>query len=422
MKGIGIGRSDFKSIITMDCYYIDKTMFIKHIIDNKNKIIVITRPRIFGKTLNLGMLKYYFDIKENSKELFKDLKIIQQDEYYISKLNYYPVIYLTLKDIQMSKYDDMILNLKWAIQDLYGKHMYLLESNKIYEDEKEKIKEILSQNEDEITLKNSIRDLSKYLNRYYGKQVILLIDEYDAPLQKSYVEKYYDEAIDFFKEFYNITFNDNSYIEKAVLMGVNRIAEKSIFSKIDNFNIYAMLNTEFAEDFGITEKELEKIISDFNIEENKEKLEKYYGKYKIGNVEEIYNLYSILNYLQNKELKTYWINVSEHKLIEIILKECSLIKEKIISLLNDEVIEVKIDLETPILENETKEEKVWELMLNAGFLKIVEKVDLTRYRVELVNIDAKEEFERLWERSQYKKDMNNPSELRKSNDKAANVK
>ena len=236
------------------------------------------------------------------------------------------------------------------------------------------------------------------------------------------MEGYYEDAIKFLKTFYGTTFKDNPYLEKAILTGVSRIAKESLFSGMNNFKVYTIMDNEFADDFGITEKELEKIISDFNIEESKEKLEKYYGKYKIGNVEEIYNLYSILNYLQNKELKTYWINVSEHKLIEIILKECSLIKEKIISLLNDEVIEVKIDLETPILENETKEEKVWELMLNAGFLKIVEKVGLTRYRVELVNIDAKEEFKGLWERSQYKKDMNNPSELRESNDKGANVK
>ncbi len=232
MYGIGIGESDFKILRTKKNYYIDKTMYIKNIIDNQSKVILITRPRRFGKTLNMSMLKYYFDCtQKDSKELFNGLKIMNQGEEYTSKLGYYPVIYLTLKDVQDTCYANMLLDMKTAIMEIYQEHRYLLDSDKIYPEEKEKIIDILYAREDENVLKNSVRELSKYLNRHYNKPVILLVDEYDVPLQNAYVEGYYDEAVKFFKTFYGITFKDNPYIEKTVLTGVSRVAKESIFSR-----------------------------------------------------------------------------------------------------------------------------------------------------------------------------------------------
>ena len=232
MYGIGIGESDFKILRTKKNYYIDKTMYIKNIIDNQSKVILITRPRRFGKTLNMSMLKYYFDCtQKDSKELFDGLKIMNQKEEYTSKLGYYPVIYLTLKDVQDTGYANMLLDMKTAIIEIYQEHRYLLDSDKIYPEEKEKIIDILYAREDENVLKNSVRELSKYLNRHYNKPVILLVDEYDVPLQNAYVEGYYDEAVKFFKTFYGITFKDNPYIEKTVLTGVSRVAKESIFSR-----------------------------------------------------------------------------------------------------------------------------------------------------------------------------------------------
>ena len=175
-------------------------MYIKDIIDCKSEVVLVSRPRRFGKTLNMSMLRYYFDITvKDNKELFEGLKIMEQGEKYTSKLGYYPCIYITLKDVQDRNYENMLLNLKTAILDMYQEHMYLLESDKIYDYKKEKIKEILFAREDEVALKNSIKELSKYLYRYYDKQAILLVDEYDVPIQNAYVEGYYDEAIKFFK-------------------------------------------------------------------------------------------------------------------------------------------------------------------------------------------------------------------------------
>ena len=181
---------------------------------------------------------------------------MKEGEKYTSKLGYYPVIYITLKDVQDRNYENMLLNMKTAILDMYQEHMNLLESDKIYEFEKEKMKQILFCREDEVDLKNSIKDLSKYLNRHYEKPVMLLVDEYDVPLQNAYVEGYYEEAIKFFRDFYRLTFKDNPYLEKTALTGVSRIAKESIFSGANNFKVFTVLDNDFSDDFGITTEDM----------------------------------------------------------------------------------------------------------------------------------------------------------------------
>ena len=393
MQGIGIGISDFKMLRLRNNYFIDKSMYIKDIIDNQSGVVLITRPRRFGKTLNMSMLRYYFDIKEkNNKELFNGLKIMEQDEYYTSKLGYYPVIYLTLKDVNDVSHDKMILDLKTAMINMYKEHMYLLDSNKIYDFEKQKIQDILYAREDEVLLKNAVKDLSEYLNRYYERPVILLIDEYDVPIQAAYVEGYYEDAIKFLKTFYGTTFKDNPYLEKAILTGVSRIAKESLFSGMNNFDVYTIMDNEFADDFGITEDEMKKIIKDFNIQDEEKEIKKWYDGYKIGNVEGIYNPWSILNYLKNKELKPYWVNTSSNDLIKMTLEKSTTLKEQMERLLKDEAIEATIDLETIIVGIENKEENIWGLMLQTGYLKVEETVSLEerRYKVKLPNNEIKD--------------------------------
>ena len=393
MQGIGIGISDFKMLRLRNNYFIDKSMYIKDIIDNQSGVVLITRPRRFGKTLNMSMLRYYFDIKEkNNKELFNGLKIMEQDEYYTSKLGYYPVIYLTLKDVNDVNHDKMILDLKTAMINMYKEHMYLLDSNKIYDFEKQKIQDILYAREDEVLLKNAVKDLSEYLNRYYERPVILLIDEYDVPIQAAYVEGYYEDAIKFLKTFYGTTFKDNPYLEKAILTGVSRIAKESLFSGMNNFKVYTIMDNEFADDFGITEDEMKKIIKDFNIQDEEKEIKKWYDGYKIGNVEGIYNPWSILNYLTDKELKPYWVNTSSNDLIKRILEKSTTLKEQMERLLKDEAIEATIDLETIIVGIENKEENIWGLMLQTGYLKVEETVSLEerRYKVKLPNNEIKD--------------------------------
>ena len=398
MQGIGIGTSDFKKMRVNDYYYIDKTMYIKDIIDNKSEIALVTRPRRFGKTLNMSMLRYYFDIKQkDSKELFQGLKILEQEEKYTSKLGYYPVIYLTLKDVQDRNYENMLLDMKTAMLNMYKEHRYLLDSDKIYPEEKARITDILYAREDENILKNSVRDLSEYLNRYYERPVILLVDEYDVPLQNAYVEGYYEEAVKFFKTFYGVTFKDNPYLEKTVLTGVSRVAKESIFSGANNFDVYTVLDNEFADDFGITEEEMDKVIKDFNVQEEKEEIKKWYDGYTIGNVEGIYNPWSIINYLNKKQLMPYWVNTSSNDLIKLVLKNSTTIKEKMERLLKDEEIEVPINLETVIVGIENNEDNIWGLMLGTGYLKVVETVDVSEgiYKVKLPNYEIKLLFQQI---------------------------
>ena len=398
MHGIGLGESDFRVLRTMKDYYIDKTMYIKDIIDNRSKVILVTRPRRFGKTLNMSMLRYYFDCSQkDNKELFEGLKIMEQGEEYTSKLGYYPCIYLTLKDVNEDTYEKMILNMKTAMLNTYKEHMYLLDSDKIYPFEKEKINNILYFREDEVILKNSVKDLSEYLSRYYGKPVMLFLDEYDVPLQTAYVEGYYEEAVKFFKTFYGTTFKDNQYLQKTVLTGVSRVAKESIFSGANNFKVFTVLDDEFSDDFGITEKEMDKIIEDFEVQDEKEEIKKWYDGYIIGHTEGIYNPWSILNYLTDRKLMPYWVNTSSNDLIKLILKNSATVKEKIEQLLRDEEIEVPINLETVIVGIEQNEKNIWGLLLGTGYLKVTGVVDLAMgvYKVKIPNYEIKFLFQNI---------------------------
>ena len=230
-NGIGIGESNFKGLRMQNNYFIDKTMYIKDIIDNQSRVVLITRPRRFGKTLNMSMLKYFFDCDvKDATELFKGLKIMEQDEKYTSKLGAYPCIYLTMKDLNVSTYEYMIMQLRTAMMEIYFEKKYLLEKE-MSDGEKETYNRMLGAKANEMEILNSVKLLSKLLCNYYNKPVMLFIDEYDVPIQTAYVEKYYEQAIKFLKSFYGNTFKDNPYLEKTVLTGVSMVAKESIFSR-----------------------------------------------------------------------------------------------------------------------------------------------------------------------------------------------
>ena len=396
MKGIGIGESDFKGLRIKDNYYIDKTLYIKHIIDNQSRVILVTRPRRFGKTLNMSTLRYFFDCeKKDTSKLFEGLKIMEQGEKYTSKLGAYPCIYITLKDVRGSNLEEMMLLFQTELNELFIDHANLLKSEKIFDVEKEMCNTILNLKGNKIQLQGAIKLLSRMLYREYEKPVMLFLDEYDVPLQNAYVQGFYDEAIEFFRTFYGTTFKDNQYIEKTVLTGVSRVAKESIFSGANNFRVYTVLDNEFAEDFGITENEMDKIIQDFNIQDDKEEIKKWYDGYKIGDTEGIYNPWSILNYLTDRKLMPYWVNTSSNDLIKLILKNSSTIKEKIEALLRGEEIIVPVNFETIIVGIEQNEDNIWGLLLGTGYLKITEVVNLAEsvYKVKLPNYEIKNLFE-----------------------------
>ena len=395
-NGIGIGESDFKSLRIKNYYYIDKTMYIKDMIDNSSKVVLVTRPRRFGKTLNMSMLRYYFDCRQkDNRELFNGLKIMEQEEKYTSKLGAYPVIYMTLKDVKGNNFEETLLSLRTELVELYIDYVNILENEKLLDVEKEMFKTILNLKANKVDMQNALKLLTRLLYKVYEKPVILLLDEYDVPLQNAYVEGYYDEAVKFFKTFYGVTFKDNPYLEKTVITGVSRVAKESIFSGANNFKVYTVLDNEFADDFGITEKEMDKMIEDFEVQDDKEEIKRWYDGYKIGDIEGIYNPWSILNYLTDRKLMPYWVNTSSNDLIKLILKNSETVKEKIERLLKDEAIEVKIDLETVIVGIENNEDNIWGLMLGTGYLKVEETVNIAEgiYKVKLPNYEIKHLFE-----------------------------
>ena len=388
MQGIGIGESDFKILRSKDLYYIDKSLFIKHILDNSSKIALITRPRRFGKTLNMSMLRHFLDCNQkDSRKLFEGLKIMEQSEFYTEKLGAYPVIYLTMKDVQGDNFEEMLYFFQTQLIELFMEHLQLLKSEKILDIEKEKFNTILNLKANKPQLQEAIKLLSRMLYVEYGKPVYIIIDEYDVPLQNAYVKGFYDDAIKFFRTFYGITFKDNQYMEKTVLTGVSRVAKESIFSGANNFDVYTVLDDEFSEDFGITSEEIDKVLADFEIKDNTEEIKKWYDGYRIGKTEGIYNPWSILKYLKQRELVPYWVNTSSNDLIKLILTKSSSVKERIERLMKGEAIEAKINLETIIVGIENNEDNIWGLLVGTGYLKVTEVVDLAEsiYKVKIVN-------------------------------------
>ena len=398
MTGIGIGLSDFKTLRLRRNYYIDTTEFIKHIIDNQSSVVLITRPRRFGKTLNMSTLRYYFDNQiTDAKELFQGLKIMQFGKQYTSKMSNYPCIYLTLKDAGMPNYDYMIMQLKTIMMDLYFENKHLLEDAEMSEGERNIFNKMLSASANEIDLINGVKMLSKIMYRHYQKPVMLFLDEYDVPLQSAYIEGFYNEAVKFFKIFYGTTFKDNTYLQKTVITGVSRIAKESIFSGANNFDVYTVLDDEFATDFGITEHEIDKMIKDFNVEDEKDEIKKWYDGYKIGGQAGIYNPWSVLQYMKNKILQPYWVNTSSNDLIKMILKNSTTVKEKIERLLKDEPIEVRVDQETIMVDIEKNEDNIWGLLVGTGYLKPVDILDGKKCKVQIPNYEIRALFEDIVE-------------------------
>lgn len=392
MQGIGIGVSDFKALRIRDNYFIDKSLFIKNIIDNQSGVVLITRPRRFGKTLNMSMLRYYFDCeRKNTRELFEGLKIMEQGEKYTSKQGYYPCIYMTLKDVRGTNYEEMMLSFQTELVELFIDHANLSQSKKLLDIEKEMFNTVLNLKANKVQMQGAVKLLSRLLNKEYDKPVILFVDEYDVPLQNAYVQGFYEDAIEFFRTFYGTTFKDNPYLEKTVLTGVSRVAKESIFSGANNFDVYTVLDNEFSEDFGITREEIKNVISDFDIHEDEEEIKKWYDGYIIGKTDEIYNPWSVLNFLKNRELKPYWVNTSSNDLIKLILKKSTTVKEKMERLLKGEEIEAKINLETVIVGIEENEENIWGLLVGTGYLKVTGIVDLATkiYKVKIPNYEIK---------------------------------
>ena len=373
-KKLPIGISNFKEIIEDEYYYFDKTEFIENLFEEVSKIKLFTRPRRFGKTLNMSMIKYFFDIenKNENKKLFENLKISENE--YFKKQGTAPVISISFRNYDESSWGNGFEMIKNTISDLYDEFEFVKEN--LSARKKEKYDSILFNRATEATWKLSLLDLTKYLYEYYGKKVVVLIDEYDQPIIDSYVKGYYQEAISFFKTFYGVVLKDNNYLEMGIMTGILRVAKENIFSGLNNLRVHTILDNRFTEYFGITESEVEKVLKDFNLEFELQDVQKWYNGYLFGDIK-VYNPWSIINFLNDEKLKPYWVNTSGNELIKLYLKKLkNEIFDDFSKLLNREEIYKRINENMTFSNLESNYSKnIWNLFFHSGYLTLAKKIE-----------------------------------------------
>ena len=404
MKKIPIGVDDFKKLISDNYFYIDKTKFIEDIVNDGAEVKLFTRPRRFGKTLNMSMLKYFFDIRgtEENRKLFDNLYI--KNSLIFTEQGKYPVIFISFKGLMGDTLEKLTDSLKIKISKLFAEYRDLLETldkfdTALFE------KMILRENISGAELSESLLTLTDILCRYYKKQVIVLIDEYDAPLTYAYGHGYYKEAVDFFKTLYSNVLKTNSNLKMGVLTGAIRVAQAGIFSDLNNLKVNTILNKDYDEYFGLSQEEVENTLKYYNLEYQIEKVKSWYDGYKFGSAE-VYNPWSILNYIDSKELKPYWINTSGNVLIkDLLLYSDGTVFESLNNLVNGQEKTVYIN-ESIALGNNLNPNSFWELMLFSGYLTVKEKINSEAYLVKIPNKEIQSFFKSLFAEIVFKGKIN----------------
>lgn len=392
---ISTGAQDFKQLISSDCFYVDKTLFIKEWWESRDIVTLITRPRRFGKTLNMSMLNCFWNIKyQGQGELFRNLDIWKEEKYRELQGSY-PVISLSFARVKEKSYVDTIRRICQILTEIYNRHVFLLEGNLLTEEERHYFRSV-KDDMDEIVASAALHRLSEYLYRYYGKKVIILLDEYDTPMQEAYVQGYWEELVSFSRSLFNSAFKTNPYMERAIMTGITRVSKESVFSDLNNLNVITTTSDEYATCFGFTEQEVFESMGEFGLT-NKEEVKRWYDGFTFGEHKDIYNPWSIINFLNKKKLNTYWANTSSNSLIGTILRESSKnIKMQFEQLLSNDAIESRIDEEIVYNQLDKSEKAIWSLLLAAGYLKVVEKKS-NLYKLDLTNYEVKQMFERMVE-------------------------
>ena len=394
MKKVPIAVEDFKEIIEQDYYYVDKTKFIEDILNDGAKVKLFCRPRRFGKTLNMSTLKYFFNIenKDENRKLFNGLYI--ENSPLIEEQGKYPVIFLSLKGITASTWEGAVKNIRDKIFKLYNEYDGKI-NHVLTENENKIFNKFAGKESDEEELKTSLSFLTSLLYKYYNQKVVVLIDEYDSPIMNAYEKGYYNEMRDFLKAFYGDVLKTNEYLQMGVLTGIIRVAQAGIFSDLNNFISYTTLNDEYSQSFGLVEDEVKAMLSCYKIGYEMLEVKKWYEGYSFGK-DEIYNPWSILNFVQFKVLKSYWINTSSNFMIRELLEHTGEEGLKTLEkIFNQEEVAVRIT-ENVRFGNNLSASEVWELMLYSGYLTINGRLDDGRYLVRIPNMEImnffKDEF------------------------------
>ena len=382
-KAIPIGIENFEDIIKDNYYYVDKSMLIEDILVNRAAVTLFTRPRRFGKTLNMSMIKYFFDVrnKDENRKLFEGLKIFGSE--YMKEQGKYPVIFVSLKDLRADTWEMCLMEIKKLISKIYREFQYITE--KMNEDDKE-IYDSIKNRKNDMDLNTSIELLSEYLFEYYGERVIILIDEYDAPIINAFDKGYYNEAINFFQVFYSSALKTNDSLKYGILTGITRIIKEGIFSGLNNLKVDTILNKKFSEYFGLLESEVIKMLDYFEMKYKIEEVKEWYNGYIFGD-KRIYNPWSIINYVDNGEIKAYWANVSGNTLLENMLDQAGEdVYTDLKRFTDGESIEKYISDGTTIKSLLSNNDEIWQLFLYSGYLtKAKEQIEIDE-TLEYTNI------------------------------------
>ena len=373
-KAIPVGIENFEDIIKDNYYYVDKSMLIEDILVNRAAVTLFTRPRRFGKTLNMSMIKYFFDVrnKDENRKLFEGLKIFGSE--YMKEQGKYPVIFVSLKDLRADTWEMCLMEIKKLISKIYREFQYITE--KMNEDDKE-IYDSIKNRKNDMDLNTSIELLSEYLFEYYGERVIILIDEYDAPIINAFDKGYYNEAINFFQVFYSSALKTNDSLKYGILTGITRIIKEGIFSGLNNLKVDTILNKKFSEYFGLLESEVIKMLDYFEMKYKIEEVKEWYNGYIFGD-KRVYNPWSIINYVDNGEIKAYWANVSGNTLLENMLDQAGEdVYTDLKRFTDGESIEKYISDGTTIKSLLSNDDEIWQLFLYSGYLtKAKEQIEI----------------------------------------------
>ena len=370
-RTVAIGIQDFGKIIENDCFYVDKTHFIKEWWEKRDDVTLIARPRRFGKTLTMSMLEHFFSVKYAGQgKVFKELSIWKEEEY--RKLQgTYPVINLSFASVKEADYETTVYRICQILSEQYTQNYFLTDSDVLTDGEKTYFRQMASSIEKK-EASMAIYRLSDYMSRYYGKKVIILLDEYDTPMQEAYVGGFWDELSAFSRSLFNATFKTNPYMERAIMTGITRVSKESIFSDLNNLKVVTATSDEYATSFGFTEAEVFAAMDEFDMGQKAE-VKRWYDGFTFGKVKDIYNPWSIINYLDTGKLSTYWANTSGNSLVGKLLREGNRhMKEQFEVLLRGQSIKSRLDEQVVYNQLDEDENAVWSLLLASGYLKVVD--------------------------------------------------
>ncbi len=384
-RTVGIGIQSFEKIRENDCFYVDKTGFIQEWWENRDDVTLITRPRRFGKTLTMSMLEQFFSVKCQDKScLFEGLSIWEEERY--RKLQgTYPVIFLSFAEVKENKYPKVYRRIKYLITGLYSRFYYLLDSDALTLTDKNFFRSVSADMEEAETVM-AIQKLSEFLYRHYGKRAIILLDEYDTPLQEAYVGGYWEELISFIRNLFNATFKSNPYVERALLTGITRVSKESIFSDLNNMEVVTTTSRKYADSFGFTQQEVSEVLKEYGLSGKKEMARQWYDGFSFGDKKNMYNPWSITNYLDKRVFLPYWANTSSNSLVGKLIREGTPdIKMVMEDFLLGKSFCTRLDEQVVFSQLAYKESAVWSLLLAGGYLKIKNyTVEGGKTRCELV--------------------------------------